>query len=156
MVQYLCTFAAKATSTQQDVSITFKVDVPIITTYPVSTPETLGGLFGQLSMVTIKIISQKDIYPEDVVEMVDKHALAPVYSFLAEKDQHYLIQKIHSQRKTSVQVLDEIKEELFRNLSIEWYSVRSSNYGMLHAYSTVIGIEKSMWVPFSSHHQEEI
>jgi len=27
--------------------------------------------------------------------------------------------------------------------------VNCNNYGMLHTYSTVIGTEKSSWVPFS-------
>jgi len=39
---------------------------------------------------------------------------------------------------------DEIKGELARNR-------RCSNFGMLHSYSTVIGTEKSRWVPFSGY-----
>jgi hypothetical protein len=34
---------------------------------------------------------------------------------------------------------------------IEWYSVKCSNFGMLHSYSTFIGTEKSMWVPSSGY-----
>ncbi len=44
-----------------------------------------------MSNVEIEVQSQKDIYPEDIIEIVDKHALVPVYSFLTEEDQslHY-------------------------------------------------------------------
>jgi len=156
LVRYLCTFSAKASYVIEKPKIIFKIEIPIITTYPASAPEKPGGLFGQLSVVTLEIDSQKEIYPEELVEIVDKHALAPIYSFLTEEDQSFIIQKIHSEKKTSVVVTDEIKDELSRNRDIVWYSVRCFNYGMLHSYSTVIGTEKSAWIPFSGYEEEEI
>ncbi|HXX33767.1 MAG TPA: hypothetical protein VEM15_04750, partial [Thermodesulfobacteriota bacterium] len=57
--------------------------------------------------------------------------------------------------KSSVVMTAEIKEELARNKMIVWYSVRCSNRGMLHSYSTMIGTEKSMWVPYSRYGDEE-
>jgi GTP cyclohydrolase I len=125
------------------------MEIPIITTYPGSDPEKPGGLFGQLSIVEVEVESKSDIYPEDLVEIVDRHALMPIYSFLTEEDQIYVIQKVHTEEKSSVVVTDEIKNELARISDIDWYSVRSSNYGMLHTYSTIIGTEKTMWVPSS-------
>jgi GTP cyclohydrolase I len=97
----------------------------------------------------VEVESRKDIYPEDLVELVDRHALAPVYSFLTEEDQRSIIHQIHSEKQTSVVMVDEIKGELARDRDIHWYAVRCSNFGMLHSYSTVIGTEKSSWVPFS-------
>ena len=130
--------------------------VPAITTYPMSFADETGGLFGQLSLVTIEVESQKNVYPEDLVDVVDKHALAPVYSFLPEKDQRFIIEKVHMEKKSSVVMTDEIKDDLARNRDVRWYSVRCSNFGMLHSYSTVIGTEKSIWVPFSGFEEEEI
>jgi len=87
---------------------------------------------------------------------VDEHALAPVYSFLDKEDQLYLVEKIHSREKTSVIVTNEVKNDLARNPDIDWYSVRCANYGMLHSYHTIIGTEKSQWVPFSGYTEQEI
>ena len=156
LVRYLCTYSARITSLKEDPRILFKIEIPVITTYPVSTQEIPKGLLGQLSIVVVEIESKEDIYPEDLVEIVDRHALSPVYSFLTEEDQAYIIQKIHSEKQTSMVMADEIKEELARNHNIEWYSVRCSNYGMLHSYSTVIRTEKSIWVPFSDYEELEI
>lgn len=151
LVRYLCTYSAKASSIAGESKVFFKVEVPAITTYPQSDPGKAGGLFGQLSIVAVEIESKKDFYPEDIVDIVDKHALSPVYSFLTEEDQIFIIQKVHSEKKSSVVMIDEIKDELAYNQDIDWYSVRASNLGMLHSYSTVIGTEKSMWVPFSGY-----
>jgi len=156
LVRYMCTYAARAFSMTERAKIRFTMEIPVITTYPGSDPEKPGGLFGQFSVVELEVESKKDIYPEDLVELVDRHALMPIYSFLTEEDQIYVIQKVHTEEKSSVVVTDEIKNELSKNSDVDWYSVRSSNYGMLHSYSTIIGTEKAMWVPSSGFGDEEM
>ena len=94
LVRYNCTYSSKVSSIDNNPKIHFKMEIPVITTYPTALPEKPGGLFGQLSNVIIEIESKSDFFPEDIVEMVDNHALVPVYSFLTEKDQNFIIQKI--------------------------------------------------------------
>ncbi|MDD5628107.1 MAG: GTP cyclohydrolase, FolE2/MptA family [Elusimicrobia bacterium] len=149
LVRYNCAYSAKVPSLDQTAKVFFRIAVPCITTYPTSDAQKPGGLFGQLSVVTIETESKKDIYPEDLVELVDRHALTPLYSYLTEKDQEAVIRKIHSERRTSVVMVDGIKNELAADRSLNFYSVRCANFGMLHSYSTMIGTEKSWWVPFS-------
>ena len=149
LVRYFCNYSAK-TGAVGEPKARFRIQVPVITTYPASSPQRPGGLFGQISNVLVEVESSKNIYPEDVVETVDRHALVPVYSFLTEEDQVEVIKKIHSEKKDSVVMTDGIKNELAHDRDVEWYSVKTSNYGMLHSYSTVIGTEKSFWVPYSS------
>jgi len=142
LVQYMCAHSAKMHSGGEEPLITFRIEVPCITTYPGAIPERPEGLFGQLSTVAITVKTKKEVYPEDLVRIVDTCALAPVYSFLDDEDQIYIIQKIHSEKKSSVVMIDEIKDMLALNRNIEWYSVRCYNYGMLHSYTTIIGTEK--------------
>lgn len=153
LVRYQCNFSVKASSVQKPKAV-FKIDVPIVTTYPQSSTLLKESPFAQLSVVTVEIESNEEIYPEDIVEVVDKHALASVYSFLTPEDQDFIIQKVHKEIKSSVVTVDEIKEELAHNRNINWYSVRSANFGMLHSYSTYIATEKSSWVPFSGYAEE--
>jgi GTP cyclohydrolase I len=149
LVRYLCTNTAKITSTNNDPTILFKIEIPVITTYPVMLSGNLGGLFAQMSCVTVEIDPIKDIFPEDIVEIVERHALSPVYSFVTKEDQEHIINKVHSVEITSVDMIDEIKKELASNRNINWYSVTSTNAGILHSYTTFINIEKSNWIPFS-------
>ncbi len=146
LVRYLCTYSVKVSSVIKP-KVLFKIAVPAITTYPQSSLVAGEKPFDQMSVVTIEADSDKEIYPEDMVEIVDKHALSPVYSFLTPEDQRFIINKVHSEVKTSVVLVDEVKEELSRMHDITWFSVNCANYGMLHAYSTLIGTEKSMWIP---------
>lgn len=149
LVRYFCTYSASVAKSDLKPKVTLKLSAPCITTYPASSPDKPGGLFGQMSMVDIEVQSQKDIFPEDLVDLVDKNALMPVYSFLTEEDQTHVISKIHSTAKTSVVMVDEIKEDLANMRDIDGYSVTCANFGMLHSYSTFIGIAKSMWIPLS-------
>lgn len=149
LVRYNCAYVAKVPSLDDKVKIFFRMAIPCITTYPGGDANKLLGLFGQLSVVEIETESTRDVYPEEILEIVDRHALAPAYSFLTKKDQEFIIEKIHSGKKTSVVMVDEIKTELAGDKSLSSYSVRCSNFGMLHSYSTMIGTEKSWWVPFS-------
>jgi GTP cyclohydrolase IB len=149
LVRYLCTYSVD-TSGEGKPRVIFKIKVPCISTYPVSF-EKQGGLFGQLSVVVIETESKKDVYPEDLVSLVDRHALLPIYSFLPEEDQVFVIQKVHSQKKTSVVMIDEIKDELAHMRNIDSYKIECLNFGMLHSYSTSVGTEKSMWIPSSSY-----
>jgi GTP cyclohydrolase I len=150
LVRYNCTYSARSLDLESDGTVTFGIQVPVITTYPVPADTAPSGLFGQLSLVTVEVETRNDVFPEDLVELVDRHALVPVFSFLTKEDQQFIIQKVHSGRKTSVVMIDEIKNEL-RSIPGDSYTVRCANFGMLHPYSTFIGTEKSMWVPFSGY-----
>ncbi|MCX5785853.1 MAG: GTP cyclohydrolase, FolE2/MptA family [Elusimicrobia bacterium] len=149
LVKYDCAYVAKVPSIDDKVKVFFRISIPCITTYPASDPADTLGLFGQLSVVDIETEATKDVYPEDLVKLVDKYALSPVYSFLTKEDQQFVIKKIHSEKKSSVVMIDEIKKELAADRGLSSYSIRCSNFGMLHSYSTMIGTEKSWWVPFS-------
>ena len=142
LVRYLCSYTAKASSFKPRVA--FKIQVPCLTTYP---NEPSGGLFGQLSSMTIETQSDGDILPEDLVDVVDAKALAPIYSYLTDPDEAAIIAKVHSQRRTSVQVIDDIEKALCDRKDIAWFSIRCANFGMLHSYTTLLGSEKSVWGP---------
>ena len=145
LVRYLCSYTAKASSFKPRVA--FKIQVPCLTTYPSAVAGQAGGLFAQLSSVAIETQSDGDIFPEDLVDVVDAKALAPIYSYLAEKDEAEIIRRVHAERRTSVQVTDDIEKALCERKDIAWFSIRCANFGMLHSYSTVLGSEKSMWSP---------
>ena len=156
LVKYACSYSAKCPSLDNPPRAIFMIKIPCITTFPVSSVATPGGLFGQLSVLSVEIESSQDVYAEDLIAIVDKHAVVPVYSFLTVDDQTEIIRKIHSEKKTSVVMIDEVKGELARHSDIGSYSVECSNYGMLHSYTTVLHTEKSMWVPFSGYKDDDV
>ena len=156
LVKYNCTYSAKITATEPEPKIIFKIAVPVITTDPSSDPSQKNRLFGQLSIVNLKIQSKENIYAEDLVNIVDKRALAPVYSFLTAEDQLKIIDKVHLYSQSSVVMANEIQNDLAKRPDIDWYSVKCNNYSLLHSYNTLVATEKSMWIPSSCYDFEEL
>ena len=152
LVRYLCTYSGTYPSVvDKGLRVSLHIDCPVITSYPAG-----SASLGQLSHVHLEVMPKEEIFPEDLIELVDRHALAPVYSYLTAEDQEHVMKRIFEQRKTSVVMVDEIKTELARNPSISWYFLNCSNFGMLHVYNTAISTEKSYWVPFSGIEDQEI
>lgn len=149
LVKYDCTLSAKRPSVEEKPPVFLRIDVPVVTTYPQRQVEGPCTLFGQTSVVTLEVHSAEDLFVEDLAELVERHALSPVYSYLGEADQQYLIAKVHREERTSVAMVDGIRDELSRRRDIAWFAVSCRNYGMLHAYTTTIGTEKSLWIPYS-------
>ena len=147
LVRYNCTYSAEVASTEEHPRILFRIEVPALTTDPASTSNERKGLFAQLSKVQLDVQPHNEVYPEDMVDVVDKHCLAPVYSFLVQSDQAEIIKLVHSFRCSSILMVDAIKEELARNSSIEWYSVSCENLSIMNCYSTIVGTEKNMQIP---------
>jgi GTP cyclohydrolase I len=154
LVRYLCTHSSQLFSAYSRPSNRLKMEIPCITTYPSSSTALPGGLFGQLSIFEVEVETEKNIYPEDLVEIVDRHAVAPLYSYLTDEDQAFMIQQVHSVEKTSVVVTDEVKRDLASDREISGYSVQCANFGMLRPYSTVLATEKNKWVPDSGWEEE--
>jgi len=156
LVRYQCQYTAKLTASSDKPKITFKIEIPTITTDPASDPDRLGGLFGQLSIVSVKVESFKNIFAEDLIEIVDRHALSSIYSFLTEEDRIDIITKVHREKISSVVMVNEIQNDLAKNQDVDWYSVQCNNFSLLHSYNTLVATEKSMWIPSSCYDFEEL
>jgi GTP cyclohydrolase I len=156
LVRYRCSCSAQVDTLERGPRVFQRLEVPVLTSYPVSAPAGGGGLFAQLSVVECEIETADDgPFPEDFIDLVDRCALSPVYAYLTADDQAAVIAKVHRERKTSVMTTDEIQEGLRNMNGVKWYSVRASNYGMLHPYSTFVATEKSNWAPFVAPRQPE-
>jgi GTP cyclohydrolase I len=154
LVEYKCAYTASMGASGS--SVGFRIRIPVVTTYPGTELDAPGGLFGQLSIVTVETTSREDIYPEDLVEIVDGHALTPMYSFLTREDREAVIRRIHKEKRTSDALIESVEASLARRPELEKVAVTCANFGMLHPYSTLIGTEKSRWIPNSTFEEEEI
>ncbi|MGI5940359.1 MAG: GTP cyclohydrolase, FolE2/MptA family [Thermoleophilia bacterium] len=164
LVRYQCGYTVKANSIAGRPRAILRVDVPVLTTHPASTSQGElasilqgeGGAFTQSSMITVEVEPLRDVFPEDLVDLVEHHALVPLYSYLTAEDQAYLIRQAYTGHRSSVVVVDNVRDELARHRGIAWYSVVSVDRGMFHSYATMVATEKSMWIPFEGYEADEV
>ncbi|MCB2231656.1 GTP cyclohydrolase I FolE2 [bacterium] len=146
LVKYDCTYTGHLRASDPDPRILFTMRIPALTSDPASSFLHPGGLFGQLSTLQVTVQPLAEVLPEDLVDLVDRCAIAPVYSYLSDDDRHKIVEDVHAEEKTSVMLIEEIRRELAKDQRIEWFSVECVNFSMLHSYSTVLTTEKSIWI----------
>jgi GTP cyclohydrolase I len=141
-VTHRCGYSVEVGPLQRFAKPLFRIDVPVLTTYPAATKETPGGLFSQESDVALRLECTRDVFPEDLAELVERHALAPKYSYMTAEDQDFIRQRAHARRISSVMMTAAIQRELEAMDEIRWFSIRCRNRGMLHAYRTFVGTQR--------------
>lgn len=141
LVKHDCTYSLVALSPAATPRVFFRITVPCITTGPSPDGRRRGSSVSQLSTVPLETESQRDVYPEDLVALVDRNALAPLYSFLAPEDREDILRRIRTQRRTSVEMVERVRGELAADPSLGFYSLRCLDSSFLHTYHTIIGEE---------------
>jgi GTP cyclohydrolase I len=145
---YPCTYSAKVPSIEEAPRIFLKMEIPVLTSFPM--PEAAATLPPpvQQSRIIIETESKKDIFPEDLVDLADRHALSPVYTFLTGEDLAFLAARFRNSRKSIEETIEGINHELALNHDIGWHSIRCSNKGLLYSYETEMSADKKMLSPF--------
>jgi GTP cyclohydrolase IB len=138
LVKYDCRYCVVALSPGVAPRVFFKIAVPCITTGPSPDGRRRGASIGQVSTVTLETESQRDVYPEDLVALVDRNALAPLYSFLGPEDRDDVLRRIRTQRRTSVEMVERVRGELAADPGLGFYSVRCLDSSFLRSYRTLI------------------
>ena len=141
LVKHDCTYSVVALSPEAVPRVFFKIAVPCLTSGPASDRRHPAGSLGQLSIVTLETESQRDLYPEDLVALVDRNAQAPLYSFLTPGDREDLLGRIRTQRRSSVELVERVRGELAADPGLGFYSVRCLDASYLRPYRTMIGEE---------------
>jgi GTP cyclohydrolase IB len=141
LVKYDCTYCIVGLLPRSAPKVFFKIAVPCITTGPSPDGRRRGASVGQVSTVTLETESQRDVYAEDLVALVDRNALAPLYSFLGPEDREDVLRRIRTQRRTSVELVERVRGELSADPGLGFYSVRCLDSSFLRPYRTLIGEE---------------
>jgi GTP cyclohydrolase IB len=139
LVKHDCTYSVVALSPDATPRVFFAIAIPCITTGPSSGRRRGGASLGQSSTVTLRTESQRDIYPEDLVALVDRNALVPLYSFLAPEDRADVLQRIRTGWRTSVEMVGRIRSELAGDPGLGYFSVQCRDSSILHPYHTTVG-----------------
>lgn len=157
LVKYNCKYIGKYPYLKDKIKTIFGVECPLITSYPIGKNcANKKTCLPQLSKLFIQVEPESNIYPEDVIELADKHSLSPIYSFLTKEDQLFIIEKLQSRYHSSIDTTDAIRQQLAQDAEIKWFSINCLNKGILHSYSTMINTEKTHWVPGSYFDADDI
>lgn len=143
MIDYLCTIAAMGNG-NKDVSIVLTVRVPVTSLCPCSKEISDYGAHNQRSIVTVSVMTQKFIWLEELIELIEKQASCEVYSLLKREDEKFVTEKAYNNPVFVEDIVRGVTDALSNDSRIDWFSVESDNIESIHNHNAYALIERNL------------
>ncbi|MFC1497040.1 GTP cyclohydrolase FolE2 [Verrucomicrobiota bacterium] len=144
LMDYDCAFLATMNVSDGDNSLDLILEagVPVTTVCPCSKEISEYGAHNQRSRIVIQVRSRKLVWLEDLIELAEAEASAPLYSMLKREDEKYLTEHAYENPRFAEDVVRSIAVRMRKDPRITWYQVETENLESIHnhnAYAQVIG-----------------
>lgn len=119
-----------------------KVTTPVTTLCPCSKEISEYGAHNQRADVSIKIKMKKFLWIEDLVEIAEDSASAPVYSLLKRPDEKYVTEHAYDNPRFVEDVCREVKLRVSKLKEVENFCIEVESQESIHnhsAYAMVVG-----------------
>jgi GTP cyclohydrolase IB len=122
-----------------------EVRVPVTMVCPCSKEISARGAHNQRSQVTIRVRSLDLVWIEELIEVAERAASAPVYSLLKRADEKLLTEQAYDRPRFAEDAVRAVAAMLRRDKRLSWFQVESENYESIHnhnAYAMVESVRK--------------
>ncbi len=139
-MDYRCTFIGESNGTADDFIL--RVSVPVSTLCPCSKMISDYGAHNQRGYVTISVRMQRDaaqewqmIWIEELIEIAEKSASAPIYPLLKRTDERFVTMQAYDNPVFVEDVVRNVAGYLRDDSRIAWFEVRAVNHESIHNHS---------------------
>ncbi|MFN7140713.1 MAG: GTP cyclohydrolase FolE2 [Limisphaerales bacterium] len=140
LMDYTARFDAAATGKEIDFVLT--VIVPVTTLCPCSKAISKYGAHNQRGNVTVQIRSDKPIWIEDLIAIVESSASSELYSLLKRLDEKAVTERAYENPVFVEDLVRNVAEKLNAHRNVTWYKVEAENYESIHNHNAYACIEK--------------
>ena len=140
LLDYEVTFTG--TLTEDPLSIEVKVVVPVTSLCPCSKQISDYGAHNQRSHVSVTVRSQKFVWIEELIDVVEKEASCQLYGLLKRPDEKYVTERAYENPKFVEDMVRDVAAKLDGDLRVESYIVESENFESIHNHSAYALIER--------------
>jgi GTP cyclohydrolase IB len=148
LMDYDCFFSAEMNGVHQDFIL--GVRVPITTLCPCSKAISDYGAHNQRGYVDVRIKSTREasgspalIWIEEIVDLVEACASAPVYPLLKRPDERYVTMQAYDKPMFVEDVVRDVALSLQRDQRVAWFLAHAKNQESIHNHSAFAQIEWS-------------
>lgn len=132
-----CTIEAHLTDTFR---FLLSVDVPVTTLCPCSKEISAFGAHNQRARCKVTIAGTKLIWIEDVVDLIERHASAPIYPLLKRVDEKFVTEQAYEHPRFVEDVVRDIALELEQEQ--KHYAVMIDSYESIHNHNAFAVIDR--------------
>lgn len=140
LMGYDCRFEATG-GTKTDMVI--QVRIPVTTLCPCSKEISDYGAHNQRGYVTVRVRTSGLIWIEEIIEMIEARASAPLYPLLKRPDEKFVTELAYNNPRFVEDMVREIALAFDTESRITWYRVEVENHESIHAHNAYASIERS-------------
>jgi len=133
LMDYECTFVGISSKDKKDFIVSVKV--PVVSLCPCSKEISDYGAHNQRSYVTIKVRYKGMIWIEDLIEVAESSASAPIFSLLKREDEKYITEHSYDNPVFVEDIVRNAANKLLLDDRVTWFEVSSENYESIHNHS---------------------
>ncbi|MCH7695753.1 MAG: GTP cyclohydrolase I FolE2 [Proteobacteria bacterium] len=115
--------------------VTVKVVVPVTSLCPCSKDISDRGAHNQRSHVTLQVRTQKFIWIEELIDIVEQVASCELYGLLKRPDEKYVTERAYDNPKFVEDMVRDVAIQLKSDERIEAYTIESENFESIHNHS---------------------
>jgi GTP cyclohydrolase IB len=119
------------------------VEVPMTSLCPCSKEISQRGAHNQRSAVRVEVRSQKFIWIEDLIALVETCGSAPVYSLLKREDEKAVTEQAYDNPMFVEDIVRAVTEKLRMVEGMLWFRVECENFESIHNHSAYALVEHS-------------
>ncbi len=139
-MEYPARFEAGASGRAIDFVLT--VIVGVTTLCPCSTAISKYGAHNQRGNVTVSIRSDKVVWIEDLIALVEASASSELYSLLKRQDEKAVTERAYENPVFVEDLVRNVALKLNAHADVTWYRVEAENYESIHNHNAYACIEK--------------
>ena len=121
-----------------------EVNVPVTSLCPCSKEISDRGAHNQRSIVTVRVKTEKLVWIEDIVKLVESAASSDVYALLKREDEKYVTEKAYDNPRFAEDTVRQIAVELENMPQIIWFSVETENYESIHNHNAYASVSRNI------------
>jgi GTP cyclohydrolase I len=119
-----------------------KVTVPVTSLCPCSKNISDYGAHNQRSHISAHIRTEKTVWIDDVIEMLEDQASCQIYGLLKRPDEKYVTEQAYDNPKFTEDIIRDVAVTLNKDDRITAYKIESENFESIHNHSAYAYIEK--------------
>lgn len=146
LMDYDCSFSAEMNGESEDFIL--GVRVPITSLCPCSKAISDYGAHNQRGYVDTRIRSVREsdgtralIWIEEIVELVERAASAPVYPLLKRADERYVTMQAYDKPMFVEDIVRDVAQSLQNDSRVSWFCAHAKNEESIHNHSAFAQIE---------------
>ncbi len=138
-MNYTC--GLMGTKTGEKFDLVVLVEVPIHNLCPCSKEISARGAHNQRGVARIQVRMRKLVWFEELVEIAEASASAPVFSLLKREDEKYITERAYDNPRFVEDAAREIALRLKKDRRITWFKVEVENYESIHNHNAYACVE---------------